>query len=268
MVSFQKNKTIITTTLQVLLLITVIAGIKMVSTSNWQFAPEDYILLLFFIAGWMLIIRRALTFKTQNYTDWQKTSAEFEQLTQKTQGLFNDMAREFNAQFNEAKHELTQLRVLLEDAIHKLLTSFTAIENQTRQQHAIYLKLTENISHEKLIETESSANNDALVAQIGTLSEQTGQNVRTTITSLQFQDLAAQIIAHVSNRLDSLESIMKNISNVHMTLNQHDSDNLSNLIQNLNHFKKAINEASELISKAKYNPVSQTHMGAGDIDLF
>ena len=183
LVSFQKNKAIMTTTLQVLLLLVVIAGIKMVSTSNWQLAPEDYILTFCFIAGWMLIIKRALTFDKKNHADWQKTSTEFDQLTQKTQDLFNDMEREFNAQFSEVKRELTQLRVLLEDAIHKLLSSFTSIENQTQQQHALYLKLTEITGHEKPVETGSSVNNDALVAQIGTISEQTGQNVRTAFTS-------------------------------------------------------------------------------------
>lgn len=241
----------------------------MAATQNWQFASEDLILLLLLVAGWVLILKQALgKFNVQSNTAWKKTSEEFDQLTQKTQVLFNDMEGEFDTQFSEVKRELAQLRTLLEDAINKLLTCFTAIESQTRQQHSLSLGLIDCNSPEIAAASEINMSKEALIEQLDTISEQTEQNVRSAITSLQFQDMATQIIAHVRNRVDSLESIMKSISNVHMTQNRHDPDSLSDFVQNLNHFKRAIDEASEVIAKAKYNPVSQTHMEAGDIDLF
>ena len=113
-----------------------------------------------------------------------------------------------------------------------------------------------------------NANMESTVEKLGAISQQTEQDVRVAITSLQFQDRATQIIAHVLNRIDSLEGIMDSILSMRLAQSNMGTNSLNEFSQHLNQIRQTIVEATELIAKAKHNPVSQTSMGVGDIDLF
>ena len=413
--NFFKNNPVISALLQFILLAVIVFVLNAVFRPDHHMEFEDFILLGIFFCGWVLILRRTVNcVRKEGEANWKNSSAEFDVLTQKTQGLFNDMAGEFNAQFSEAKSELAQVKSLMDDAIGKLIASFTEMDNKIRQQQQLSLGLIDHhdaqeesedaVNFEAFIQqtsdtlgvfVESTVDNskiamslvgmmDDIVADVGhilnvlgeieAISKQTNllalnasieaarageagrgfavvadevralsnrssqfsnqirehmskvdvsvkaaeseintmaskdmnfalssktrianmmgkvqamnsnmenaadqltvianeaeQDVHRAVTSLQFQDLATQLITHVSNRVDSLESIMNSISHVHISESRHDADNLSDFEAHLNHFRHAIDEVSELISKAKHNPVTQTHMGAGDIDLF
>ena len=412
-----KNKPVTNAALQFLALVIVVLSIGTALLPGWHMDVMNVTLFFLFAFGGLLILRNTVRrVQQQGDANWQRTSAEFDTLTQKTQGLFNDMAGEFNAQFSQAKNELMQVQTLLNDAIGKLISSFSAMQSRAHQQQQLTLGLIDqhdtetaaqgdgDISFDKFIhqtsdtldmfvdstvahskvamslvgmmddivgdvrnilgvlgeieaiskQTNLLALNAAIEAarageagrgfavvadevrglsnrsnqfssqirmhmgrvdasvkaaeseiglmaskdmnfaltsktrlgkmmekvqglnqsmattadQLSIIANQTEADVRVAITSLQFQDLATQLIVHVGSRVDSLEKIMNSIAHISMTENRHDPDSLSDFTQHLNHFKHAIDEASALMAHARHNPVSQTHMGAGEIDLF
>ena len=103
--------------------------------------------------------------------------------------------------------------------------------------------------------------------QLSVIANQVENEVRVTVTSLQFQDLSNQLLGHVGKRIDILEETMSSLSQISFG-NGKAKCGLDGLRTHLVHFESAIEQATELIDRAKHNPVSQTNMSSGDIELF
>ena len=103
--------------------------------------------------------------------------------------------------------------------------------------------------------------NDTMAGVIGELSITSGQvksEVHTAITSLQFQDMASQLVTHAGRRMDALRTILEGIARIEEQRS----------INKLEHVKSVIRETSELIEKTRHNPVKQVNVDAGDVELF
>jgi methyl-accepting chemotaxis protein len=86
------------------------------------------------------------------------------------------------------------------------------------------------------------------------------ENVHTAITSLQFQDLATQLVGHAGKRMEIISSIIEGIANIELK-QQAEQDRLARL-------RTAIQEITDLIEKSRHNPVKQVNVDAGNIELF
>ncbi len=105
--------------------------------------------------------------------------------------------------------------------------------------------------------------NAAMLAAVGQLSAATDeveQNVHAAITTLQFQDMATQLVAHAGGRMEIIRSILDGIAAIERQ-HQADSDRLDRL-------RSAIREMTDLIERSRHNPVKQVNVDAGDIELF
>ncbi len=106
------------------------------------------------------------------------------------------------------------------------------------------------------------------VKEVSAIAGEVEENVRMAITSLQFQDLAAQLMGHIRTRIDSINLIIGSLAGLSLS----DADGKGNsrieCLARLTRFHKSIEDATEMIRSTKHNPVSQTHMGSGDIELF
>lgn len=88
-------------------------------------------------------------------------------------------------------------------------------------------------------------------------------DVRVTVTSLQFQDLTTQLLGHIDKRIDTLDSALGGVT----AIDPHVPDT-EPLHQRLAAMSQAIHAASERIVAHDHNPVNQQHVAAGDIELF
>lgn len=102
--------------------------------------------------------------------------------------------------------------------------------------------------------------------EISGISEQVGQEVRAAVTSLQFQDMANQILDHLAGRIAAMESVLAGLSDLSLAGGAGGSD--GDWDERLRHFKNWIEEASALIRNIRHNPVSQKSMAQGEIELF
>ncbi|MFA7241042.1 MAG: methyl-accepting chemotaxis protein [Sulfuricellaceae bacterium] len=113
--------------------------------------------------------------------------------------------------------------------------------------------------------------NDRMVNVVDKMSSIAGEvenDVRVAITSLQFQDMATQLVTHINNRIAGLYTMIDNIAAIPMNEIAQEADARAECTLRLQHFHQAIDQADELIRKAKHNPVSQQRMDSGDIELF
>ncbi len=93
-------------------------------------------------------------------------------------------------------------------------------------------------------------------------------NVRIAVTSLQFQDMASQLLNHIDTRIGDMGAIIHSIAAIPINDAMADKNKRSECILRLQHFHQAIYQASDLIKKSRHNPVSQSQMDSGDIELF
>lgn len=97
------------------------------------------------------------------------------------------------------------------------------------------------------------------LAEIASLVE---TDIRTAVTSLQFQDLTSQLLGHVAQRLSALNQAIDGISAIHT------SSSGEALQDRLTALKASIHQAGEHIAASGRSPVKQEQMAAGDIELF
>jgi len=131
--------------------------------------------------------------------------------------------------------------------------------------------VAQSANHVQDLMTKSKAFNQSLqhsIDQLSDISQQVTGEVRTAVTSLQFQDMATQVISHITNRLDVLESVLNGLARLPLTRESGAGEIYEECDQRLEQFMVGLSEAAALIENARPSPVSQKSMAQGDIELF
>jgi methyl-accepting chemotaxis protein len=366
--------------------------------------------------GWLVIMVTTLrSISTTVAHQWTNIDTQVAELTSRTSGFHGYLAGEFNGQFENIRSENRQVQDILADAVDRLISNFTSVEEQSRQQQEVALHLTRrssrnegpkdsNLDFESLrnqiegvlqtfVEATSSNSRVAhdLVAEMGRtssqfqgvlgmlgevrkiaaqtnllainatieaaragqagrgfavvaeevrqlsvhsngfsdkigeqvdgissalrsvestinkmaeqesqlvasassrvgdlmaktkefsqqvedsaekitiLSKQVEAGVRSAVTSLQFQDMSTQVIAHVNQRLEILGSILAKMAELPLEIESAGFGVKEVCELRLQQFAQTLAAASELVEKAQHNPVSQQSLDTGDIELF
>ncbi len=106
------------------------------------------------------------------------------------------------------------------------------------------------------------------VSAMSGIAERVGDEVNACITSLQFQDMASQVLVHMDDRIKLLEYLLNNLAELSLEQEQSGNDLRTDCDLRLRHFKDALAKAGDLIEKAGHNPVKQQSMAMGDVELF
>lgn len=106
---------------------------------------------------------------------------------------------------------------------------------------------------------------DSSAQQISSVAERVAQQVRQAVTSMQFQDMATQVIGTVSRRLEAAEELLDNL--VALPVPDCPDADLSSADQ-LQQLMLLLHSATTLVQQSHHNPVSQKSMDEGDIELF
>jgi methyl-accepting chemotaxis protein len=105
--------------------------------------------------------------------------------------------------------------------------------------------------------------NQTMVSAVEELSLSTSdveKHVNTAITTMQFEDLATQLLNHAGKRMSIIQSLLEGISHAGVEY-RNEPDRLERL-------RKAIRAVTEMIEKSKHNPVKQVNVEAGSVDFF
>jgi methyl-accepting chemotaxis protein len=99
------------------------------------------------------------------------------------------------------------------------------------------------------------------VGQLGLITTEISECVNGAISGLQFQDLANQLLNHIGKRTEVMESMLAKVRNS-VSEDSAENDDLEEII-------KELHDATEsAIAITRHNPVAQTAMHSGDVELF
>lgn len=142
----------------------------------------------------------------------------------------------FGGQFDSMRIELLRVQQLLTEAIASLVASFQALSDQSVPPLA------------------------------GSIEESVGQ----AIVGLQFQDVVAQLIGHVSKRLDELHCIMREIEGASALVENYVAGGFSpEQVECLRaHLNLALSRLDQLHDNTGNSPVRQERFGSGEVVLF
>lgn len=155
-------------------------------------------------------------------------------------------------QFTSTLHDLQQLRSLLVDATGKLSQAFQLMVRQAREQGVLAAKLKQ--------ETDAPS-----AAEIHALAGEISRGAVLVVQSLQFEDMATQLLQHVDKRLAWLDELSRDASVLRAGIK-------GNVIgMSFDEFLQVESRVAELTSRATEwdrKAVQQQSLDEGDIELF
>lgn len=107
-------------------------------------------------------------------------------------------------------------------------------------------------------------------AQISAIAESVGLEVRSLVTSLQFQDMAHQVLGHVNGRIGVLEAVLNDLVSLPLGKFPDDGEGEEAIdgSARLRALRDVLGQAAILVEQAQHNPVSQKTLDEGSIELF
>ena len=176
----------------------------------------------------------------------------------KIQSLLYDLESELyvliKREHAEISDELSQMGMVVSDAIKTLVQSLNSLSGQLKEQNELVQKISSAVD-----DVESEKQQQAYHA----VSKMVSRNIIDVVRSFQFEDIVQQLVTHCGSRSENLEQLFDRI-------NQNVED-LKNAAQGeseyiLSVMKTDIAKISEDLKKE--NPVKQTSMTAGGTELF
>lgn len=181
---------------------------------------------------------------------------------------FAVVADEVRGLSNRADHFSNQIRTHME-LVHESVQKAEIAINAMASRDMNFALQSQNRVQDTMNEIKGI--NDRMVGivdQMSEISREVGEDVRVAVTSLQFQDMATQLVGHINSRIGNLHTMISRIADIPMSDLAPDADARTECMKRLQTFHQAIGQAVELIEQAKHNPVSQAQMDSGDIELF
>jgi len=114
--------------------------------------------------------------------------------------------------------------------------------------------------------TELQKKSEESMREVAMIAENIDVSVGAAIRSLQFEDIATQLAAHIVERSNNISKISTDISNaIDSSVTEEDESDVIESIQNI---RQICDSSVEYMDSIKDSPVAQEKMDAGDIDLF
>jgi len=153
-----------------------------------------------------------------------------------------------------------QIRRHMTDMVASMSSAETVVKALSSADMQIVMSSRQNV--EGMMSNVQHMNNTmmATVETLSSLTEQVETDVKTAITTLQFQDLAAQLIGHSDSRLRVINEILDGITAIDERFIDHHN--------RLERWEQKLIESRALIEKTSHNPVKQVSVDAGDVELF
>ncbi|WP_293005107.1 hypothetical protein [Nitrosomonas sp.] len=154
------------------------------------------------------------------------------------------------------KGDLNQAERLVSDAANNLVCNFRYISKLTGSHHEMVLAI------ERMVTPEERHSINELLEKQMLIANRIEQELEAVITSLQFGDLVAQLLAHTARQVEMLSDELRGIDRQGSLQGKAEKRALNSTHSSIN---KAVNEVK---NKGKKKPVVQQGMKMGDIELF
>lgn len=105
-------------------------------------------------------------------------------------------------------------------------------------------------------------------AEIGDISRNVSLQVGVAVTSMQFQDMASQVVETVTRRVDAMDLLLDSLAELEVELDPEDAVGLNRQQQDMLKLQRMLEIANQLVRESQHNPVAQKSMDEGEIELF
>ncbi len=166
--------------------------------------------------------------------------------------LRDEVHTTLHSEFNTTAVDLDQLRGILADAAEKLSTAFCEMTGS----------LADLV---RLIDVAQSTPGGAPMGQVAAIAMEITSRTGSTVQSLQFEDMATQLLQHVGRRLTTLERFSKDMSVLHPHPDNPVAPLTNEVLDEL--FRRLDAHRSELLAVAR-KTVQQQSLDSGGIELF
>jgi hypothetical protein len=183
---------------------------------------------------------------------WDGTPAPSPELRERLYLLRDEVHTTLHSEFNTTAVDLDQLRGILADAAEKLSGAFCVMTGS----------LGELV---RLVESIPAGPEGAPMAEIAAIAKDITSKTGSTVQSLQFEDMATQLLQHVGRRLATLELFSKDMSILHPHPDNPGAPLTDAVLDDL--FRRLDAHRTELLAVGR-KTVQQQSLDSGNIELF
>lgn len=166
--------------------------------------------------------------------------------------LRDEVHRTLHSEFDTTAVDLDQLRGILADAAEKLSAAFCEMTGSLAE-------LT------RRIDSAPAGAGASSLADVSDIARDITSRTGSTVQSLQFEDMATQLLQHVGRRLSTLERFSKDMAILHPHPDDPTAPLTDELLDEL--FRKLDAHRSELLAVAR-KTVQQQSLDSGVVELF
>ncbi len=194
----------------------------------------------------------------------EKDKTESSDLTEAINNLADDLNSLVSQEHQILQGELSQVSMLVGDAIRTLVQSFNSLNDQVAEQADIVQGIVAQVT-----DPQGSDSGDRQVEQLARISElnqQINRNVASATRSLQFDDIVQQLVAHSRNRSEQMEQLFVGLYEKLSELKVAEPGDAKQAAKYIDAMQEEVSRIRLGLEKA--NPVRQTTMRAGKAELF
>lgn len=161
-----------------------------------------------------------------------------------------------------------QIRTYMEGVDTSVRTAEQSINSMASKDMQIALNSKQKV--ESMLEAIQGINKDMtqIAGQLSDIAGQVEADVRSSITSLQFQDLANQLLTRIEARAIASKGTLEELRDLAASKASRPPQDLNEIDRYLQQCISIIAKGSSALPQTGTSPVSQKQMSAGDIDLF
>ena len=167
---------------------------------------------------------------------------------------------QFSQQINTVIQNMQATVKQTEDAIQRMAS------------HDLTFAFESKKSVEQIVYTMEQQNQQrgAAIGQLAGIANEVEVQVGRAVTALQFQDIVSQLLGHASRRAEAIDDVSQHLASLAQTLQRHAAaPNAKGILESLKAETRRVAERlQDMAEVTAKNPVSQTEMSQGGVELF
>jgi hypothetical protein len=183
---------------------------------------------------------------------WEAVPAPSPEIRERLYLLRDEVHTTLHGEFNTTAVDLEQLRGILADAAGKLSSAFCEMTNS----------LSDLV---RLLDKAQGTPGGAPLAEVSAIALDITSRTGSTVQSLQFEDMATQLLQHVGRRLATLELFSKDMAILHPHPEDPGAPLTDEVLDDL--FRRLDAHRTELLAVGR-KTVQQQSLDSGGIELF